>query len=193
MKVSPTKEVPRGKQDVLSGKPQRLWDYFKKLIRYLTESYEDLANAINYNDKNGLFNNDLAANGGSIPEVDRQNDFSSMPLVNGDAIVESGSNNNGSYVRWANGVQMVGGIYRIGDRDSGQHKDTAPYPVSFTSTTHFVSACVTEYPDSLGGAIYTTYETIPNGESGLEVRYEIGGSYTGLGVCIHYNAWGFWK
>jgi hypothetical protein len=49
MKVSPTKEVPRGKQDVLSGKPQRLWDYFKKLIRYLTESYEDLANAINYN------------------------------------------------------------------------------------------------------------------------------------------------
>jgi hypothetical protein len=67
MKVSPTKEVPRGKQDVLSGKPQRLWDYFKKLIRYLTDSYEDLANAINYNDDRRRENrNDIDKNRSDI-------------------------------------------------------------------------------------------------------------------------------
>jgi hypothetical protein len=74
MKVDPTKQVPWGRQDILSGKPERLLDYFKKLIRYLTESYEDLANAINYNER-GI-------------------------------IVESGSNSNGSYVRWADGTQV---------------------------------------------------------------------------------------
>lgn len=50
MKVPPSRQIPPGEQDVKSGKPRRLWDYFKKLISYLTDSYEDIANAINYND-----------------------------------------------------------------------------------------------------------------------------------------------
>lgn len=49
MRVSPTKQVPWGRQEILDGKPERLLDYFKKLIRYLRESYETLARAINYN------------------------------------------------------------------------------------------------------------------------------------------------
>jgi len=49
MKVSPTKQVPWGREDILSGKPKRLLDYVKKLIRYLNESYEALAQAVNYN------------------------------------------------------------------------------------------------------------------------------------------------
>jgi hypothetical protein len=159
MKVSPTKEVPRGKQDVLSGKPQRLWDYFKKLIRYLTDSYEDLANTINYNDdrrrenrndidtlqNDSLFVDDLAVNGGSIPEVDRQNDFSSMPLVNGDAIVESGNNSNGSYVRWADGTQVCH-IHRL----------TLPYDqtdqclTTWTFPASFVDSAITCNPSIIG-------------------------------------------
>ena len=104
MKVSPTKEVPRGKQDVLSGKPQRLWDYFKKLIRYLTESYEDLANAINYNER-GI-------------------------------IVDSGSNSDGSYVRWADGTQVCY-VHRLTlPYDlSTQCLATWVFPASFVSST----------------------------------------------------------
>jgi hypothetical protein len=49
MKVSPTKQVPWGREDVLSGKPKRLLDYLKKLIRYLNEAYEELARAVNHN------------------------------------------------------------------------------------------------------------------------------------------------
>ena len=49
MKVSPTKQVPWGREDVLSDEPKRLLDYFKKLVRYLNEAYETLARAINYN------------------------------------------------------------------------------------------------------------------------------------------------
>jgi hypothetical protein len=63
MKVDPTKQVPWGRQDILSGKPERLLDYLKKLIRYLNESYEALANAINYNDDRSRENrNDIDAN-----------------------------------------------------------------------------------------------------------------------------------
>jgi hypothetical protein len=61
MKVDPTKQVPWGRQDILSGKPERLLDYLKKLIRYLNESYEALANAINYNAANQAFVSDVVA------------------------------------------------------------------------------------------------------------------------------------
>lgn len=50
MKVTPTKQIPWGREDVLSGEPRRLLDYFKKLIRCLNESYEALALAVNYNE-----------------------------------------------------------------------------------------------------------------------------------------------
>lgn len=50
MKVNPTKQVPWGREDILSDEPKRLLNYFKKLIRYLNESYEALAEAVNYND-----------------------------------------------------------------------------------------------------------------------------------------------
>jgi hypothetical protein len=208
MKVSPTKEVPRGKQDVLSGKPQRLWDYFKKLIRYLADSYEDLANAINYNDdrrrenrndidtlqNDSLFDSDLAANGGSIPEVDRQNDFSSMPLVNGDAIVESGRNSNGSYIRWADGTQIVffrsntkaltnsslGSIYWSG-------QTSFYYPASFTSTP--VISPAVKWSEDTGSIIWGGVRNASS--TGVEV-FAMSPKSSGEGF-LGYIAWGFWK
>jgi hypothetical protein len=212
MKVSPTKEVPRGKQDVLSGKPQRLWDYFKKLIRYLTESYEDLANAINYNDdrrrenrndidtlqNDSLFDSDLAANGGSIPEVDRQNDFSSMPLVNGDAIVESGSNNDGSYVRWADGTQVCWKKSFISQYDKAERTDsTWTYPASFVSSPSvFGMYELVNVGDHQAVEISNVQAYKPDTDGCRILVYRVPGQTdfsSGDEVSVHVQAVGFWK
>lgn len=49
MKIEPSKQVPWGREQILSDEPDRLLDYFKKLIRFLNEAYEALAQTINYN------------------------------------------------------------------------------------------------------------------------------------------------
>ena len=36
----------------------------------------------------------------------RQNNFAQMPFISGDLIVESGSNSDGSFTRWADGTQI---------------------------------------------------------------------------------------
>ena len=47
----------------------------------------------------------------------RQNNFAQMPQVSGDPIVESGSNSDGDFVRFADGTQMVSDIIRVTDSD----------------------------------------------------------------------------
>ncbi len=46
------------------------------------------------------------------------NDFTAMPLVGGDPIVESGSNSDGEWTRWAEGTQLVWS-YNIGSQGAG--------------------------------------------------------------------------
>lgn len=44
--------------------------------------------------------------GGQVHTSESSNDHASMPTVNGDPIVESGSNSDGEWTRWADGTQI---------------------------------------------------------------------------------------
>lgn len=50
MKIPPNKEIPPGEAEVKSESGYRLWVYFKKLFSYLDDVYDDISNAVNYND-----------------------------------------------------------------------------------------------------------------------------------------------
>ena len=64
----------------------------------------------------------------------RQNDFAQMPLVAGSPIVESDSNNDGEWTRWADGTQIIRTqvIHDFNDSIA----QTYPYPKSFDSRAY---------------------------------------------------------
>ena len=75
---------------------------------------------------------DLAANGGTVAQVDQGEtitglyDFTQMPEQDGNPIVESGSNSDGEWVRFADGTQIAF------DRISGPYPKSITWPVAFS-------------------------------------------------------------
>lgn len=56
---------------------------------------------------------------------------SGMPTVGGDPIVESGSNSDGEWTRWANGTQIVSITHIFTSGVAGYNTVTVSLPVSF--------------------------------------------------------------
>ncbi len=76
--------------------------------------------------------------GGQFHTSESVNDHAQMPTVGGDPIVESGSNSDGEWTRWADGTQV--------SRMNVDVLDTGPatfqYPASFVSALDLVFAHV---------------------------------------------------
>jgi len=60
--------------------------------------------------------------------------FTTMPQVGGDPIVESGSNADGEWTRWADGTQIVSDSFNIDLTLSTVNTDLGQYPVAFVDS-----------------------------------------------------------
>lgn len=67
------------------------------------------------------------------------NNFDTMPTVGGDPIVESGSNSDGEWTRWADGTQECKDIVSVsmGPNTSASFMYTAPQPILAGATQYF--------------------------------------------------------
>lgn len=98
------------------------------------------AEGLRVNNSPVLEDADLQANGGNIPETNRANNFSVMQQVAGVDIVSDGSNANGEWVRFSNGIQICTDV--IASVDSTEavgniFRSSASERVSFTWAQSF--------------------------------------------------------
>jgi len=86
-------------------------------------------------------------------------DFTAMPEVGGSPIVESGSNANGSWTKWADGT-MVCLIDILESRaDSGVWETPVSFPQQFLRSPHVVSTLNTSVPDRASNISYADSST----------------------------------
>ena len=77
--------------------------------------------------------------------------FTSMPQVGGDPIVESGSNSDGEWTRWADGTQIISNSVATSNTATA----TWTYPVSFISGTYRLNSMV----QASGSALIATVQS----------------------------------
>lgn len=83
---------------------------------------------------------DIGTADGEVPTnadiASKQYDFDNMPQVDGNPIVESGSNSDGEWTRWADGTQIVkADRIEFTGLSGTSHGQDFPYPKEFTSGT----------------------------------------------------------
>ncbi len=64
-------------------------------------------------------------------------DFVGMPTVAGDPVVESGSNSDGEWTRWADGTQQCHSLILLTQYDVERLRYTWSYPLAFITTPTF--------------------------------------------------------
>jgi hypothetical protein len=114
-------------------------------------------------------------------------DFSNMPQVGGDPIVESGSNADGEWTRWSDGTQICYLRY------SGTGRATNPLPISF-----FSPASVVVVTNQRGNSDETVaYDTnFPNPDKTVEISTiwrQSSGEIAGSGRSAQSIVTGRWK
>ncbi len=84
-------------------------------------------------------------------------DFVGMPSVGGDPVVESGSNSDGEWARFADGTQHCWKINAVGSgaiSPGARHNEPpAPYSKPFVSTPEGYVVLRGDYPDKLVGGV----------------------------------------
>ena len=116
--------------------------------------------------------------------------------VSGGAIVESGTNSNGSFVRWENGEQACFSFRELSvTLDSGEtaFKEWI-YPAEFDETVSLPVISVNPEGQSAGRAVEQASGT-GSGGAGGSVRIAIKNIDVGNGVGFRLSpfGWGFWK
>ncbi|WP_209120899.1 hypothetical protein, partial [Parasedimentitalea maritima] len=125
------------------------------------------------------------------------NDFDTMPTVNGDPIVESDSNSDGNWTRWADGTQIVtsdqffSGVSMTVSAN-GFFRSSTPeqtYPVAFaTGQAPEVSGIVNV--SNSPGAFLGRYG---GGASGVDLELFGAASESSIDADFTYTAAGRWK
>lgn len=106
-------------------------------------------------------------------------------------IVESGSNENGEYVRWENGLQVCFGWVTLftGDGTSEVKTGTKNLPASFASGAALWAVNETPYwriyPTMTTGSVRTAF--------GWRAERKSGVWPSGVDIPIHFIAFGRWK
>ena len=115
-----------------------------------------------------------------------------LDALAGVRIVEMGSNSNGTYVRWENGLQVCFGwvVVFTGDGTSGPKSGTLPLPASFSASATLWAGneqynTWRAYQDTNIDPIKTEFIWRAERKSGVWV--------TGLNYPIHFIAIGRWK
>lgn len=152
---------------------------------------------------------ELAENGGSIPETDRANtfapvqEFTAMPTVGGDAIVESGSNANGSWVKWADGTMDQWGFHfdtvditSNGNVLSGFRNNSVGHtlPQAFVSTTGMVVVASNHFDSGVGTHVLDlNVNTLSYLTTEFRLVWASEASQTAQDVAASWHAKGRWK
>ena len=124
--------------------------------------------------------------------------FTTMPQVGGDPIVESGSNSDGEWTRWADGTQICTGTYTtlsndIADSDIGglfrtSFTDVVDLPISFIDTDYFT------FCQRTGGDSGFDYQGSADSTSNFRFISIRGTSGTvSAGVSFQFHAIGRWQ
>ena len=124
--------------------------------------------------------------------------FTAMPQVGGDPIVESGSNADGEWTRWADGTQICTGTYTTlindsADSDIGglfrtSFTDVVDLPISFIDTDYFT------FCQRTGGDSGFDYQGSADSTSNFRFISIRGTSGTvSAGVSFQFHAIGRWQ
>ena len=126
-----------------------------------------------------------------------------LAAVGRGAIVESGSNSNGHYVRWENGEQVCWAVvFMSGYISTNSIGQEWTYPASFDGRAH-IRGTVLDFRNSIlednataGGNNFktTSFGCRNNGTSNASLRAYSDGQFSdGDIVGVNVEAWGFWK
>jgi hypothetical protein len=124
--------------------------------------------------------------------------FTAMPQVGGDPIVESGSNADGEWTRWADGTQICTGTYTTLSNDSADSDigglfrtsftDVVDLPISFIDTD-YLPFCARAGGDS--GFDYQGFATSTGNFNFISIRGTSG--MVSAGVSFQFHTIGRWK
>jgi hypothetical protein len=124
--------------------------------------------------------------------------FASMPQVGGDPIVESGSNADGEWTRWADGTQICTGTYTTLSNDSADSDigglfrtsftDLVDLPISFIDTDYFIF-CARTGGDS--GFDYQGFAASTSNFNFISIRGTSG--TVSAGVSFQFHTIGRWQ
>lgn len=129
--------------------------------------------------------------GAGNPVVNHPN----MPLVGGDAVVEQGSNADGSFIRWASGMQLCfATVTLVFDIGSDRLNKTWTFPKAFTAGPN-----VQHNPDNLpitneNGGVSVSFDITTTSVRLEQYRIAGGTNFTsGDSADTYATAWGRWK
>lgn len=115
------------------------------------------------------------------------NEFSLMPTVGGDPVVESGSNSDGEWARWADGTQVVYGVesYTFSSATASSAATTS-FPNTFFSPPRVVGSSEGGDANKILVASYfnndgTTFQGIALNASGNTLNESRNVAYTAIG------------
>ena len=109
------------------------------------------------------------------------------------AIVESGTNANGSYVRWENGEQVCSQSLNFQSFSSGVRKNqTWTYPASFASRPHVTSAHMVDLSDR-DWEVHHWFDRSPGTQSLTAYVYVAVSQNTSVFHNLDLVAFGRWK
>ena len=111
-------------------------------------------------------------------------DFTAMPSVGGDPIVESGSNSDGKWTRWADGTQMC-------LRGSNTYDIT--FPLAFVSAPNVVAGDMRLSNPNQIGIVTITNITLTAVETLVYFSADGGSSFSESSQSGSYIAIGRWK
>ena len=124
-----------------------------------------------------------------------QGKFEAMPVSDGAPIVESGSNADGEWTRWADGTQIVfGALPDVGVAVGSVASVTGTYPITFlVGTLPARTATGTPNPSSdFYGVVYFNYASGTK-ETVISPVFRNGSQTTQTITFITYTATGRWK
>jgi hypothetical protein len=97
--------------------------------------------------------------------------FTAMPQVGGDPIVESGSNSDGEWTRWSDGTLIVQNRLTLAYYSSTQFKLTWTYPSSFISTALAPSISSVNFASDASFSYFEPYHlSNQTGQTDIEIR-----------------------
>jgi len=114
--------------------------------------------------------------------------FTAMPQVGGDPIVESGSNADGEWTRWSDGTQIVSGSFNINLTLSSRYTVLGEYPVAFVDIYAGSITCAENFQDIDKEAVVSvTLRTRANFE------YMCSGTGDSTSISFSCSVIGRWK
>lgn len=124
--------------------------------------------------------------------------FPDMPTVGGAPIVESGSNSDGDWSRWADGTQMTYGAKTIANLPVQNalgplyqtDNQAFPHPMPFLSVSY-----ANAFKSSGAGSLVAVFGSslLGNRTSDISFRLVAGGSQSAQDTPVVFYAAGYWK